>query len=193
MKKFILVLSVLSTLEFGQNVTTTTIQSTDLISNSRTDINNNFTAIANLLNVPTTRGDLYYRGASGIVRLALGTNGQCLGSNGTDAVWGSCGVYTPDGEAAILIDNGAHTIGIASFIARLSGANVWTGSNSFDASSVILPHKTVATLPAASSNNKKLFVVTDGNSTSDCTVGSGSNKVLCESNGSVYGPVGNGG
>jgi hypothetical protein len=38
----------------------------------------------------TTRGDLIYRGASGTTRLALGTNGQCLTSNGTDAVWGSC-------------------------------------------------------------------------------------------------------
>lgn len=37
----------------------------------------------------TTRGDIITRGASGNQRLALGTNGQVLTSNGTDVVWGS--------------------------------------------------------------------------------------------------------
>lgn len=35
----------------------------------------------------TTRGDLLYYGASGIQRLAVGTSGQVLRSDGTDAVW----------------------------------------------------------------------------------------------------------
>ncbi len=38
----------------------------------------------------TTRGDIIIRGASGNIRLALGTNGQCFTSNGTDGVWGPC-------------------------------------------------------------------------------------------------------
>ena len=38
----------------------------------------------------TTRGDLVRAGASGVAeRVALGTNGQLLTSNGTDAVWGT--------------------------------------------------------------------------------------------------------
>lgn len=40
---------------------------------------------------PTTiRGDIIVRGASNNIRLALGPNGNCLTSNGTDAAWGSC-------------------------------------------------------------------------------------------------------
>jgi len=40
-----------------------------------------------LRNILTTRGDLFRRGASAIERLALGSNGQYLKSDGTDAVW----------------------------------------------------------------------------------------------------------
>jgi len=39
----------------------------------------------------TTRGDLIRRGASAPERVALGTNGQVLTSNGTDAVWSTPG------------------------------------------------------------------------------------------------------
>ena len=37
--------------------------------------------------VLTTRGDILTRSASAEARLALGTNGQTLQSNGTDVVW----------------------------------------------------------------------------------------------------------
>lgn len=40
-----------------------------------------------LRNILTTRGDLFRRGASAIERVALGTTGQVLTSDGTDAVW----------------------------------------------------------------------------------------------------------
>lgn len=42
-----------------------------------------------LRNILTTRGDLFRRGASAIERVALGTSGQVLRSDGTDAVWGA--------------------------------------------------------------------------------------------------------
>jgi hypothetical protein len=46
-------------------------------------------ASAVLADILTTRGDLLVRGASTAQRLALGTSGQVLTSNGTDAVWGN--------------------------------------------------------------------------------------------------------
>uniref|UniRef100_A0A6M3KHB6 Uncharacterized protein n=1 Tax=viral metagenome TaxID=1070528 RepID=A0A6M3KHB6_9ZZZZ len=48
-----------------------------------------------LRNILTTRGDLFRRGASVVERVALGTNGYYLKSNGTDAVWAE-GVATKD-------------------------------------------------------------------------------------------------
>ncbi len=48
------------------------------------------TAGFNALSPLTTEGDLLYYHTSANARLARGTNGQCLTSNGTDPVWGSC-------------------------------------------------------------------------------------------------------
>jgi hypothetical protein len=39
----------------------------------------------------TTEGDLPYYHSSAWARLGVGTNGQCLTSNGTDPLWASCG------------------------------------------------------------------------------------------------------
>ncbi len=44
----------------------------------------------NSLSPLTTEGDLLYYHTSANARLARGSNGQCLTSNGTDPVWGSC-------------------------------------------------------------------------------------------------------
>ncbi len=44
----------------------------------------------NALSPLTTEGDLVYYHSSANARLARGSNGQCLTSNGTDPVWGSC-------------------------------------------------------------------------------------------------------
>jgi len=44
----------------------------------------------------TTRGDLIRRGAAAPERVALGTSGQVLTSNGTDAVWGAASDYGGD-------------------------------------------------------------------------------------------------
>ena len=49
-------------------------------------------AAFNTLSPLTTEGDLPYYHASSNARLAVGTSGQCLTSNGTDPAWGSCGV-----------------------------------------------------------------------------------------------------
>src|ERR1700732_2407849 len=52
---------------------------------------------------------------------------------------------------------------------------------------------TVGTLPAAASWTNKTALVTDGASAGDCTVGSGSARVLCVSNGSAWAAVAGGG
>jgi hypothetical protein len=48
-------------------------------------------AILYTVNPLTTRGDLIYRSSTGTTRLAIGSNGTCLRSDGTDAAWGACG------------------------------------------------------------------------------------------------------
>jgi len=48
------------------------------------------TAAFNALSPLTTEGDLHYYHSSSNARLGIGSNGQCLTSNGTDPVWGSC-------------------------------------------------------------------------------------------------------
>jgi hypothetical protein len=52
------------------------------------------------------------------------------------------------------------------------------------------PSITVSALPTASGVTGGLVYVTDGASSTDCTTGSGSTKVLCQSNGSTWAAVG---
>ena len=54
------------------------------------------------------------------------------------------------------------------------------------------PSITVSALPTASGVTGGLVYVTDGASSTDCTTGSGSTKVLCQSNGSTWATVGSG-
>jgi hypothetical protein len=56
-----------------------------------------------------------------------------------------------------------------------------------------LVNKTVATLPTAASSQYRVYLVTDGASTTDCTVGSGANPVVCVSNGTTWTGIGGGG
>jgi hypothetical protein len=44
----------------------------------------------------------------------------------------------------------------------------------------------VASLPTASSNTRRIYIVTDGASASDCSTGGGSTRVICMSNGSTW-------
>ena len=45
----------------------------------------------NTLSPLSSEGDFLYYHSSANTRLGVGTNGQCLTSNGTDPVWGACG------------------------------------------------------------------------------------------------------
>lgn len=56
----------------------------------------------------------------------------------------------------------------------------------FHPQSVVVTSTTIEGLPGASTNVGRIQIITDGVSTSDCTVGGGSNTVFCRSNGSVW-------
>jgi hypothetical protein len=45
---------------------------------------------------------------------------------------------------------------------------------------------TVAALPTASTNTRRIYIVTDGTSASDCTTGGGSTRAICISNGTTW-------
>lgn len=62
-----------------------------------------------LSNPTTTRGDLMYRGASVLGRLAVGTVGQALVSDGTDPAWASKNTFASD--AALI--NGKLSLSVA--------------------------------------------------------------------------------
>lgn len=66
----------------------------------------------------------------------------------------------------------------------------WTGYHNFASGQIRLPETTVGSLPAAASNTGKVFIVTDGASSSDCSTGSGSSRSICRSNGSTYEALG---
>lgn len=52
------------------------------------------------------------------------------------------------------------------------------------------PTLIVSTLPSASTNKSRVFIITNGINSSDCTVGGGTFKVFCFSNGTTYEAVG---
>lgn len=64
------------------------------------------------------------------------------------------------------------------------------GLQDFTSMKIKLPSTTVASLPAAAANGGVSYIVTDGASPSDCTVGSGVNRVNCISNGSTWISIG---
>lgn len=95
------------------------------------------TVAFNNLSPTTTRGDISVRDATNNVRLALGGNGTCLTSNGTDAVWGSCAAGAVSGTATSgqgTFWNGLATIGgsINWLYSASSGHSLIQGANNVD-------------------------------------------------------------
>lgn len=76
--------------------------------------------------------------------------------------------------------------------ARQDGNNIYTGYNNMSAGSWRPPESLKASLPAAAGVNGKVYVVTDGLTSSDCTTGGGIIRALCVSNGSVWISLGGG-
>jgi len=101
-----------------------------------------------------------------------------------------------DGTGTITINRSTipRTIGISpNVFGQLGGSNAWLGNNDFSSGHVVLPQLTVAALPSAGSNAGKVFVVTDGTSASDCTIGGGGAAALCRSTGTGYSALGGSG
>ena len=77
-----------------------------------------------------------------------------------------------------------------SAFATMAGTNTWTGYNNLSGGQWRPPESTVASLPAASGNAGKVFMVTDAVTAGSCTSGGGSLRELCRTNGSSYECVG---
>jgi hypothetical protein len=78
--------------------------------------------------------------------------------------------------------------------AGINRANVYQAFlQNFAAALMRPPERTVATLPAAATSNGLVFIVTDGLTASDCTVGGGSTAALCRSNATSWVALGGGG
>ena len=93
------------------------------------------TAAFNALSPLTTEGDLHYYHTNSNTRLGIGGNGQCLTSNGTDPVWGSCGssavwssLANPTANLTVSMSNYTTTFN------HTSAAN-WTWANTTAATS----------------------------------------------------------
>jgi parallel beta-helix repeat protein len=78
------------------------------IANGGTNANTSQGAINNLSQL-TTNGDLLYHNGTNSTRLARGTNGQCLTSNATTLIWGSCGLAAEADTLATVTGRGATT------------------------------------------------------------------------------------
>lgn len=94
--------------------------------------------------------------------------------------------------AALTVQAQSHTYCPTDGNCTWSGTNTFTGPVHGLDFSVAPGFFTVSTLPDASTHNGLLAYVTDGSTTSDCTVGGGTSIVLCSSTGSVWKPIGSG-
>jgi hypothetical protein len=98
-----------------------------------------------------------------------------------------------DGTGTITVNRGTmpRTFGVTSNIfGQVTGSNSWLGNNDFSSGLLILPQRTIGSMPPASSNPGKVFVATDAASTFDCSAGGGAAIALCRSNGASYSVLG---
>ena len=118
------------------------------------------TAAFNALSPLTTEGDLHYYHSSSNARLAIGSNGQCLTSNGTDPLWGSCstgsGTVTSVGLSmpSMFSVSGTPVTGSGTLTAALANQNanlIMAGPSSGSATAPTFRSLVGADLPAPTS------------------------------------------
>ena len=80
----------------GSNTYTMPSSTDTIVGRSSTDTLTNKTLTSPIINVGSdATGDMYYRDSSGnFTRIAVGTNGQYLSSDGTKPVWGGLSVHS---------------------------------------------------------------------------------------------------
>jgi hypothetical protein len=119
------------------------------------------TAAFNALSPLSTEGDLHYYHSSSNARLAIGSNGQCLTSNGTDPIWGSCstgsGTVTSVGLSmpSLFSVSGSPVTGSGTLTAALANQNanlIMAGPSSGSAAAPTFRTLVGADLPAPTSN-----------------------------------------
>jgi hypothetical protein len=119
----------------------------------------------NALSPLSTEGDLVYYHSSANTRLGVGGNGQCLTSNGTDPLWGSCssgGVSSISGDGNLITNSsstGAVTLTPGSFSSHYFWGNN-TGSTATAAKSLIGTSDTSVNWYAAGSGSAQAQTVT---------------------------------
>lgn len=106
-----------------------------------------------------------------------------LYTNGTTVSWAN---LITGGSGAIDCASTPGQCDITSIVPLKGAANTWTGANDFHTALLRIPESSVSALPAASANLGREFMVTDGASSCDTTIGGGSTRVLVESNGTSY-------
>jgi hypothetical protein len=192
-KNLFLVIALLFALRLPLAGQITTIQGSDAISASRTVINSNFsylnTQVGLKLTDPfTTRGDIITRGTSAAQRLALGSTGYCLKSDGTDAVWNLCLTFVNDTNVTASLSAGTATLGWTGQLAVArggSGAATLTGilkGNGTSAFSAAIASDVVGLFTGTPSGAK--FLRDDGTLANPTSVPGGSNgDVQCNSTG----------
>ena len=84
------------------------------------------TGAGSVVSALTTRGDVLTRGASGVTRLALGTSGQVLSSNGTDLVWVTLSSVALASTAPAALASAA-AVGVGATAARADHVHPTTG------------------------------------------------------------------
>ena len=116
--------------------------------------------------------------STGLMKITSGVPSTAI--SGTD-------YQVPLGFSSPLSQSGG-TVSCATCVVT-GGANTYTGgTNLQDFSGVKLkpPVTIVASLPTAATNTNAIYEVTDGSTASDCTTGSGTNRVWCVSSGSGW-------
>lgn len=73
------------------------------------------------------------------------------------------------------------------------GSTAYVGYQNMVGASWRPPETVVGSLPSAASNTGKVYVVTDGDDSADCTSGGGSTRALCVSTGSAWAALGGAG
>jgi len=155
--------------------------------------NNNSSATVTI----TVSGNTYTilrNGGAGPLVNQIQPNGETLILNvAGSTAWIANDPYTCDTTMTCPFGTYPWTIGLNS-AALLPLSYTWTGYHNFNGGFIRFPESVVGSLPSATANAGKEFIVTDGISASDCGTGGGTTVVnICRSNGTSWVFIGGGG